>query len=67
MATRCDLIPSKTYANEDTLTRALDILKIPDELRYHVAWTKEGRCYPIFMGSAAIQYGIHFRFPVIGG
>lgn len=66
---RCDVVSSKDYANEENLERAVQRMfgnKAAD-LRYHVAWTREGRCYPIFVGVACLQEGIHFHFPVMGG
>ena len=57
--------PNKTYANETNLNRAIEKL-VPENFRYHVAYTKEGRCYAIFMGAEALPV-VHRGFSVIGG
>lgn len=57
--------PNKTYANEANLVRAIDKL-VPENFRYHIAYTSEGRCYAIFMGSEALAV-VHRGFSVIGG
>ena len=57
--------PTKTYANEDNLKKAID-KAVPENYRYHVAWTKDGRCYAIFMGMDALGVA-HRGFNVIGG
>lgn len=66
-AVRTDLVPSKTYVNEDTMKRVIDakLGALKETVRYHVAWTREGRCYPIFMHRNAIECGVHFHFCVI--
>ena len=66
-AVRTDLIPDKTYATEDNLVRAVNMKlgHLTETLRYHVAWTRGGRCYPIFMHRNAVEHGVHFHFCVI--
>lgn len=54
--------PGKTYANEDTLRKAVEDL--PESYRYIIAYTKEGRCYPIFGGHEAMG-AAHKGFIVI--
>lgn len=66
MARRCDVKPAKTYATEENLEAAIKKLELPESLRYHVAWTKHGRCYAIFAGTDPLAYGVHFHFPILG-
>ena len=66
MATKSTLFaPTKTYANEANLVKAIDKL-VPENFRYTVVYTEEGRCFAIFMGSEAFPV-VHRGFSVIGG
>lgn len=69
MATHVNLIPNKTYANMNTLNRALAkyprVAENPD-LRYLILTTPEGRLYPVFLGEHALQNGVHFLFCCAG-
>ena len=67
--------PVKTYANETNAHAAVKkVFGNIDEqssqtlgsLRYTLAYTKEGRVYPIFLGQNAVSYGVHFHFNVVG-
>lgn len=65
---------AKTYIDEKHLDRAVEkfAAKVKDptlqklDVRYFVAWTKEGRCFPIFIGKNAVTIGVQFEFNVVG-
>lgn len=65
MAKLVNIESNKTYANEKNCLKAVEKLNVSDELRFFISYTKEGRCFPIFIGQDSIQYGIHFHFPVV--
>lgn len=71
-AIRFEIQPHQTYLNEETAIRAVENIlnKIQsnnrESLRYFLTWTKEGRCFPIFIGENAVQAGLHFKFNVVG-
>ena len=70
MAKKIELGQNKTYATEENAVKAVEKRyggeKDWRQLRYFIAWTKEGRCYPVFIGASAIDYGVHFHFNVVG-
>ena len=51
---KLNLVPSKTYANEANLDKAITDAGLLN-FRYMVAWTQEGRCYAIFIGNDALD------------
>jgi hypothetical protein len=51
--------PGKTYATEDNCHKAVE--KLNTTATYIVAYTKEGRVYPIFSGTEAIRDGLFHR------
>lgn len=72
MAQLFNITPVKTYATKANAEKAVEKLNIPDELngkliRYFIATSGEtGRFFPVFVGEAAVQAGVHFHFNVIG-
>lgn len=67
MAKKIELGQHKTYATEENADRAVaKLYGSNSELRYFIAWTKDGRCYPVFIGAGATQFGVHFHFNVVG-
>lgn len=67
MAKKIEVTSTKTYATEENADKAVAKRygNSPD-LRYYIAWTKEGRCFPVFIGSSALDHGVHFHFNVVG-
>jgi hypothetical protein len=56
---------SKTYATIDNARKA--VAKAGDEKLRHFYMTNEhGRFFPVFIGEAAVQAGVHFRWHVVG-
>lgn len=59
---------NKTYATEANAVKAVE-KKFPaasnDGLRYFIQRTADGRFFPIFIGQAAVQAGVHFHFNVV--
>lgn len=66
MAMHIEIEPTRTYATEENAHKAVAKQGIPDSVRYFITWTKEGRCFPVFIGEAAVQAGVHFHFNVVG-
>lgn len=63
MAHEVTLIPSKTYATHANVRKAVEEFykdAVP-RLHYIVVNNTAGRFYPIFIGSDAIQMGVHHR------
>jgi hypothetical protein len=72
MANKITFTPTKTYATEANADKAV-LAKLgtidgstDSSLRYFIMRTPEGRFYPIFVGNAAVEAGIHFHFHVVG-
>lgn len=67
MARHYDIKPVKTYANAANAHKAVDklFMDMPN-VRYFIAYTADGRCYPVFIGQQAMQAGVHFHFNVVG-
>lgn len=67
-----EVVPNKTYATEENAHKAVKktlpagILDSRLTLRYFITWTKEGRCFPVFVGHVAIECGVHMHFNVVG-
>ena len=65
---RLNLEPGKTYKNEENAEKAVQKAGL-DRFRYYLAWTKEGRCYPIFGAGGTAEYLgviVHAGFIVLG-
>lgn len=58
----------KSYANMTTLERAVEkaFKEFDVHLRYLVYTRQDGRLVPVFIGTEAINVGVHFTFPVVG-
>ena len=64
---RITLTNVKSYANSKNAIKAVEkLIGTDSNLRYFIHFTEEGRCFPVFIGEAALQQGIHFHFNVIG-
>lgn len=65
---KIEVTPVRTYASEENADRAvqkkLGHLQVP--VRYFIAWTSDGRCFPVFVGANTLDYGIHFHFNCVG-
>jgi hypothetical protein len=67
VAQKIQISQNKTYATEANADKAVEKLYGKNtHLRYFIAWTQEGRCYPVFIGASATQFGVHFHFNVVG-
>jgi len=56
---------AQTYKTEERANKAV-WMKGFNELRYFIMKTEEGRYFPVFVGMAAIEAGVHFHFNVVG-
>jgi hypothetical protein len=60
-----EIVPTKTYGSEDNAKRA--VLKAGlDDLRYFIMKSDDDRYFPVFVGAAALNRGVHFKFNVVG-
>ena len=66
MATKVNFDPERTYGTEAALDKAVGKLNLPDTIKYVVCRTEAGRLYPVFIGTKSVEYGVHFKYPVIG-
>lgn len=75
MAQLINIEPVKTYATRENAIKAVEkkgftdsvtIRGIEQNLRYFIHTHTDGRFFPIFLGEAAVQAGVHFHFNVIG-
>lgn len=57
--------PSKAYSTKKNAERAVE-KKGFTHLRHFFAYTADGRCFPIFVGEASAQAGVHFHFNLVG-
>ena len=71
MAYSVEITPTKTYATVENAHKAV-AKKFPanpdafhNELRYMVMTHSDGRFFPVFIGTKALQYGVHFHFNII--
>ena len=55
----------KTYATADNARKAV-VKKGFEGLRHFIMTNEEGRFFPVFVGEAAMQDGVHFHFNVVG-
>jgi hypothetical protein len=68
MLNHVEVTPTKTYANEANMLKAVAKalnFEVTGHVRFFTAWTKEGRCFPIFVGADAASNGIHFHFNIV--
>lgn len=65
MAQLITLKPSKTYASRENAVKAVEKkFGNSPQLRYVVFTHTDGRFFPVFLGEAALQAGVHFHFNV---
>ena len=68
MARHLILQTNKTYASKDNAIKAVE-KRYPaadkDGLDYIIMTNDEGRFFPLFIGSRALQAGVHFHFNII--
>ena len=58
----------KTYKTEkNTIKGIRTVYPNLDEMdvRFYTAWSEEGRCFPVFVGIKAFDYGIQFNFNIV--
>ena len=65
MAKMIELTTNKTYATKANVAKAVDKYTAFKDLRYIVMTNEEGRFFPVFFGSAAIEAAVYFTFPVV--
>lgn len=67
MASLITLNSERTYASEARAVAAAEkrFGSETDGLRYFIARNAEGRFFPVFIGSAAIDRAVYFHFPVV--
>jgi hypothetical protein len=63
---RVQITPVKTYQTGANAIKATEAKFGQTDLRYLVIKTDDGRFYPLFIGEAAVQAGVHFHFCVVG-
>lgn len=56
---------TKTYATEANADAAVAKKGFSD-LRHFMMRTEDGRFFPVFIGEAAMQRGVHFHFHIVG-
>lgn len=60
-----DVQPARAYTTQTRAERAVEKRGFR-HLRHFYAWTKDGRCFPIFTDpTAACQAGVHLHFNVV--
>lgn len=60
-----EIVACKTYATIENARKAV-AKKGFEELRHFMMTDKQGRFFPVFVGEAAMQAGVHFHFNVVG-
>jgi hypothetical protein len=67
-ATLYEIKPNKTYATKKNVEIAVAKV-IPEDsplrLRYFIHTHTDGRFFPVFIGTKAVEAGIHFHFNVV--
>jgi len=58
-----EITPVKTYKTRENAIKAAE--KNFSDLRYFIHTHTDGRFFPVFIGAAALQNGVHFHFNVI--
>ena len=70
MTAHINLEPSATYATQHNAIKAAckAYPAVPENqnLRFITKQAQDGRWYPVFIGTEAIQRGVHFNFCVVG-
>lgn len=68
MAKQIVIQPTRTYASEANVLRALDRAGLTRhaDLRFFIMRHDDGRYFPVFVGQSAVDRGVHFHFNVIG-
>lgn len=64
-----DLQATKSYATRENAIKAVEKKVTNPELanlRYIIYTLPDGRFVPVFIGTEALQHGIHFHFHVLG-
>lgn len=59
------IVAPKTYASKENARKAV-AKKGLENNRHFIMTNDEGRYFPVFVGTDAIQNGIHFHFNVVG-
>lgn len=68
MAQSITITPTRTYSTPENARRAVDKkITNPDlaHLRYMVMQHTDGRYFPLFIGTEAVQAGVHFHFNIV--
>jgi len=60
-----DIKSQKTYKTKENLIKAIDALGFPDNIRYVVTQDENGRYFPYFIGTTALENQLFRYFPVI--
>lgn len=66
MAREYEIRPSKTYSSKENVRKAVAKTFGDCPVRYSILKTEDGRYFPLFIGQECIQYGVHFKFNVVG-
>lgn len=66
MANRLPLIPVRTYKTEANAIKAAETACGHLSVRYFIAAHTDERFFPVFVGQAAVEAGVHFSFNVVG-
>jgi hypothetical protein len=56
---------AQTYKTEYNALKAVQDRGF-DGLRFFIMTNEAGRFFPVFLGEAAVQAGVHFHFNVVG-
>ncbi len=59
------IVSQKTYKTKENLIKAIDALGYDDNLRYVITQDDNGRYFPYFIGTEALQRQVFRFFPVI--
>ena len=65
MSGKFNIVATKTYSTELNADKAVEKAGFND-LRYFIMKSDDGRYFPVFVGQAAVQRGVHFAFHVVG-
>lgn len=60
-----EIIATKTYKTVDNARKAVEKAGFED-LRHFMMTNIEGRFFPVFVGEAGAQRGVHFHFNIVG-
>jgi hypothetical protein len=59
------IVSQRTYKTKENLIKAIDALGFDDNIRYVVTQDENGRYFPYFIGTEALQQQLFRFFPVI--